>query len=186
MKKTRAMTFVLVIMCVLLGACDKKKEELGFKVDGIKITNDIDSVFKVQARFQSDLFRDGGGDLGIVGTIENGNLTISVPVPKEEMLHSPIDLDLGSDTEEMKIAQLDISTSNAYAMLENRQSGGSVYIWFANQDGIIDFYGVAVSLKKGWNFVEGFQGNPIPAAQVWASLQDVYEKGFYQWILVNR
>jgi hypothetical protein len=46
--------------------------------------------------------------------------------------------------------------SNAYATLENRQSGGSVYIWFANQDGIVDFYGVTVSLKKGWNFVEGF------------------------------
>jgi hypothetical protein len=193
MKKTTVMTFALVITCMLLGACEKKsngapsvpKEEPELKADGIKITNDIDSVFKVQAQFQSDLFRGGGGDLGIVGAIENGNLTISVPAPQEEMLHWPSDLDLGSDTEGMKIAQLNISTSNAYAALDNRQSGGSVYIWFANKDGVVDFYGVPVSLKQGWNFVEGFQGNPVAGGRVWTALQDVYEEGYYRWILVN-
>jgi outer membrane murein-binding lipoprotein Lpp len=190
MKKTVCVIFAVVFICVFFSGCSKKvdaassqKEETGIKVDAVKITDDIDSAFKVQAQIQSDPFRSGGGDLGIVGTIEDGKLTLSIANPEEDFLHDPFDLDLGCDTEGMRIGELKIATSGASVILDNSQSGWSLTIWFATMDGNVNFYGVDVPFKKGWNFFEGALGVSMENPQIWTSLQDVYEKGYYKWTL---
>jgi hypothetical protein len=191
MKKAVCVIFAVVFICVFFFGCSKKDvaessqgEENGIKVDAVKITNDIDSTFKVQAQMQSDIFHSGGGDLGIAGNIENGELTISISNPKEDFLHDPLDLDLGCDTEGMRIGELKISTSGASVILDNSRSGWSLTIWFANKDGNVNFYGVDVPFKEGWNFFEGALGVSMENPQIWTSLQDVYEKGYYKWTLL--
>ena len=183
MKQNIFVVFVLVVTCTFFSSCDKNKGGNRIEVNEFKITNDIDSTFNVQAQMLGDNWNTGGGDLGIVGRIENGYLTISIPAPKEEMLNHPVDLDLGCNTDEMKIANLSVSTSNSIIILENFHSGEYVSIWFSNKDGDIDFYGVTVSLKKGWNFIEGASVRGNYEARTWTSLQDAYEEGSYNWAL---
>jgi hypothetical protein len=162
-------------------------EETTLTVNSVKVTNDIDSVFRVQATVPRGMWERGNFDLGIVGKIEEGNLNISIPELSEEMIISPADLeDLGYEPEDIKINRLTISTSQAYLLLENPQSGGDVSIFYSNMEGNIDFYGEKVPFKKGWNFIETFEGSVIPNANVWTSLQDVYEKGYYKWTLRDR
>ncbi|MDR2493599.1 MAG: hypothetical protein LBD24_00060 [Spirochaetaceae bacterium] len=128
------------------------------------------------------MWTPGNTDLGIIGAIEDGKLTISVPEPTEEMLWPPGDNDFGCETEGMKISELRISTSKASVVLDQSQSGITIGIWYANKAGVVDFLGDnrKVSLEAGWNFVEN-----SPNARVWTSLQDVYEEGYYKWKLVD-
>jgi hypothetical protein len=183
-----AIAFILIFIgCNKLSAQIKGQEQPVLKVEAVKVTNDIDSTFKVQAAMEGDIWGSGNSDLGIVGAIENGKLTISIPEPTEAMLWDPLGNDLGSETEGLKISRLHVTTSKASIILDQPQAGGNVAIWYANKDGVVDFLGDngKISLKGGWNFIEMFQGSPVPNANVWTSLQDVYEKGHYKWILVE-
>jgi hypothetical protein len=165
----------------------KEQEKPLLMVEAVKVTNDIDSTFKVQAVMEGDAWGSGNSDLGIVGAIEDGKLTISIVEPTEEMLWDPLENDLGCETDGMKISQLHISTAKASIVLDQPRAGGNIAIWYANKDGVVDFLGDngKVSLKSGWNFIEVFQRSPVPNANVWTSLQDVYEKGHYKWILAD-
>jgi hypothetical protein len=159
--------------------------QAGPTVEAVKITNDIDSTFKVQAEIPGGMWVRENKDLGIVGSIENGRLSLSLPATfTEEQLSSPTELDdVSYGPPELKIARIYISTSKSPVVLRNPQSGGDVTLWYANMDGDIDFYGNVVSFKKGWNFIEGFQGTLISGGKVWTTLQDVYDQGYYRWEL---
>ena len=197
MKKAKYVIFAVVFICVFFGGCEKKadatsSQTTGLKVEASKITDDLDATFKVQAEMDKTWGR-GGGDLGIVGTIESGRLTISVPDPEEDFLHNPFDVNLGSDTEGLKIAQLSISTSTEPVLLWDNSFYNDTLpgypfhatIWFANKDGDIDCGYGAVPIKQGWNFFRGEPGFPIDTWEGtqtiypgWTSLQEVYTNGF--------
>ncbi|MHC6202829.1 hypothetical protein ACYULU_06505 [Breznakiellaceae bacterium SP9] len=177
--------FILAaLVMVSLTGCSKAdqasaKAQGSFQVAAVKVTEDIDSTFKVQAAIPG-IDRAPPDDLGIVGSIQDGKLTISIPEPTEEQLHFPGEFDFNTETEDIKIGYLRISTSKADLLLENRQNGDSVDIWYANKDGTVIFLWAEerrAALKRGWNF--------IAPEEVYTSLQEVYDNG-YKWVLVDK
>jgi hypothetical protein len=154
------------------------------QVVGEKITNDLEAIFKVQAELLPNQSASKGLDLGIIGTIQNGRLTISVPNPEEEKLFDPRISDIPTNTEGLKIACLHISTSKSSLVLKNKWEGDdwgmeTIEIWYANKEGNVGFSSATglnmAPFKRGWNFV--VPGRLFEDA-TWTSLQDVYDLGF--------
>jgi len=154
------------------------------KVEGVKVTTDIDSVFKVQAGFRGTNSRPNGIGLGVVGGIEDGKLTLTIPGTfNDSQLFDARSYDLGSDVTGLKLGRLEIRTSRADVLLHYDENGEDIIIYYANKDGVVDFgLGGRVALKAGWNFVQGFEGEVYDGAPVHYSLAEVYNIGF-TWIL---
>jgi hypothetical protein len=182
---------VLAFGLVLVGCSKTAAQNItvaGLQVTGEKAVNDLDSTFKVQATLVPNSSVTQGTDLGIVGTIQDGKLTMSVPNPTEDQLFDPKLSDIPA-TDGLKVAFLCISTSKDTLVLRDRFPGDdwgmeTIEIWWANKDGAIGFYSEAAgqlimaSVKQGWNFIvperllEDGEGT-------WTSLQEANEWGFH-------
>jgi len=177
--------FYTVIAAIFIFAFLAGCGNSGIKVEKVKITNDLNATFDIQARVTRAAYDGEDGDFGIVGNIKNGQLNIDISKPDEIFLHVIEDLNFSSSVQGMRVGELWISAPEGTVRLENSQSGDSIAIWGANKDGVVKFRSAEVSLKKGWNFIESSMLDGNPDARVYTSLNDVYKKGSYTWVLID-
>ncbi|GMO37231.1 MAG: hypothetical protein Ta2B_16990 [Termitinemataceae bacterium] len=182
---------VLAFGLVVLG-CNKANAQSsankkGFIVEGIKVTDDLNKEFKVDAEMRGNIAGSGGGDLGIVGNIKDGRLQMTIPIPSAKQLHgSPQAMYNDSNIEKfgegMMLGQLYVNASGGVRLELHPQGGFGdlMEIWYANKDGDISYYdGGTQHLKQGWNFIENSLDAPV---SVFSTLEEVYDYG-HSWEL---
>jgi hypothetical protein len=154
-----AILILLVVFVVIITKINSDNSTLSIKYTGV-----IDDYGNIAASGKSipiTAKTSDGFDLGVVGSLENGTLTIVIP---------PIPDDYLSEFEEgsSKLAIIRFGGDN-YLELENNE-GGIITFWFFNKPTKFEDH----SFVKGWNF-------SYRTERLYRSLRHVYDSG-YRWI----